>query len=249
MDYCKDIFKYIKNKTKVVNIGNVPLGGNVPIRLQSMTNTDTNNIDASVEQCLKIINEGADYVRLTTQGKREIESLIKIKDILRSKEIYTPIIADIHFNPKIAELAAQYFEKVRINPGNYVDKKINKVEYSDEEYNLSIEKIKQNIKPLIQICKKNNTAIRIGINHGSLSERIMSKYGDTPEGMVESAMEFIKIFKEENFENIVISMKSSNVRVMVQSNRLLGHRMKKEELKTQKTLNKVMWLLSDSYLT
>ena len=213
-----------------VSIGNTPLGGNYPIRIQSMTNTDTLDTHASVEQCIRIIEAGADYVRLTAQGKREAENLSKIKNELRKAGFNTPLIADIHFNPAAAERAAQLVEKVRINPGNYADKRASfiKKELTEKEYIEELERIHKRLLPLINICRQNKTAIRIGINHGSLSDRIMTRYGNTPEGMGQSAMEFIKIFRSENFNNLVLSMKSSDLSVVVKSNRLLVKMMQEE---------------------
>jgi len=211
-----------------VSIGNIPVGGSNPIRLQSMTNTDTLDTQTSVAQCIRIIEAGADYVRLTAQGIREAENLSNIKKELRKAGFYTPLIADIHFNPAAAETAARIVEKVRINPGNYADKRASfiKTELSDKEYNEELERIHERLLPLINICRENSTVIRIGINHGSLSDRIMTRYGNTPEGMVFSALEFIQIFRNENFNNLVLSMKSSDTVVLVKSNRLLVRKMK-----------------------
>ncbi|HPF03808.1 MAG TPA: (E)-4-hydroxy-3-methylbut-2-enyl-diphosphate synthase [Bacteroidales bacterium] len=204
-------------------IGNVTLGGNNPVRLQSMTNTDTLNTGDSVRQCIRIIEAGADFVRLTAQGVREAENLAAIKKELRKAGFETPLIADIHFNPAAAETAARIVEKVRINPGNYADKRASfeLVEFSDNEYDEELERIHERLLPLINICRENGTAIRIGINHGSLSDRIMTRYGNTPLGMVSSAVEFIKIFRSENYNNLVLSMKSSDTVVLLESNRLL----------------------------
>ncbi|MFC2138815.1 (E)-4-hydroxy-3-methylbut-2-enyl-diphosphate synthase, partial [Bacteroidota bacterium] len=224
------IYNHLDNSSNEVVVGGIALGGQNPIRIQSMTNTDTNNIEKSVSQCIDLYNAGTDYVRLTVQGLREVESMIKVQDELRKRNINLPLIADVHFNPKVAEKAAQHFAKVRINPGNYSEKRKGKVDYSEEEYLEELNKIKTNLLPLLNICIKYKTALRIGINHGSLSERIMSKYGDTPEGMVESAMEFLRICRDERFYNVVVSMKSSNVLVMVQSTRLLVAKMKDEEM-------------------
>lgn len=225
-------FNYKRRKTSVTKIGNLPLGGDNPIRVQSMTNTNTNDTEASVGQILKIVEAGGEYVRLTAQGVREAENLKKIHEAVREKGYSVPLIADIHFNPRAAEAAAKYVEKVRINPGNFVDrvKTFAVFDYTDEEYALELEKIRQKLLPLIAICKENNTAIRIGVNHGSLSDRIMSRYGDTPEGMVESCMEFLHVFLENDFTDIVISMKTSNTIVMTQSVRMLIERMNKEGL-------------------
>jgi len=206
-----------------ISIGSTPLGGNNPIRIQSMTNTDTLDTKASVAQCIRIIEAGADYVRLTAQGVREAENLAVIKKELRKAGFNTPLIADIHFNPLAAETAASLVEKVRINPGNYTDKRASfeRQELTDKEYSLELEKTHTKLLPLINICRDNNTAIRIGINHGSLSDRIMTRYGNTPSGMVFSAMEFIKIFRAENFHNLVLSMKSSDTAVMIDATRRL----------------------------
>lgn len=215
-----------------VFIGSIPLGGKNPIRLQSMTNTDTLDTKASVAQCIRIIEAGADYVRLTAQGIKEAENLARIKKELRKAGFETPIIADIHFNPSAAETAARIIEKVRINPGNYTDKRASfrKAEFTEKEFNEEIEKIHFRLLPLINICRENRTAIRLGINHGSLSDRIMTRYGNTPEGMVASAMEFIRIFKEENFSNLVLSMKSSDTAVMIEATRKLVSMLRSENL-------------------
>ncbi len=196
-----------------------------------MTNTSTLDTAATVEQSVRLIEAGCDYVRITAQSIKEAENLVKIKKELRKRGFENPLIADIHFNPAVAEFAATVVEKIRINPGNYVDKKkFEKIEYSDSEYQEEIEKIRESIAPLIKICNDYGTTIRIGTNHGSLSDRIMSRYGDTPLGMVESALEFIRICEELNFENLVLSMKASNIRVMIAAYRLLVHRMMKEEM-------------------
>jgi len=210
-------------KSLPVNIGSVPLGGDYPVRVQSMTNTNTLDTKASVAQCIRIIEAGADYVRLTAQGVKEAQNLEYIKRELRKAGFETPLIADIHFNPAAAETAARIVEKIRINPGNYADKRASfiKAEFTDKEYEEEIERIHEKILPLIRICRENDTVIRIGINHGSLSDRIMSRYGNTPEGMVRSATEFIKIFQSENFNNLVLSAKSSDTSVMLMANRLL----------------------------
>ncbi len=213
-------------------IGNIPVGGSNPIRLQSMTNTYTLDTKASVAQCIRIIEAGADYVRLTAQGTREAENLANIKKELRKAGFNTPLIADIHFNPEAAETAARIVEKVRINPGNYADKRasfITKV-LTEKEYNVDLERIHQRLLPLINICRENSTVIRIGINHGSLSDRIMTRYGNTPKGMVFSALEFIKIFLAENFNSLVLSMKSSDTVVLVESNRLLVRMLQEQGL-------------------
>ena len=218
--------------SSVVSIGSVPLGGVYPIRIQSMTNTDTLDTKASVAQCIRIIEAGADYVRLTAQGIKEAENLAAIKKELRKAGFNTPLIADIHFNPIAAETAARIVEKVRINPGNYADKRASfeKQELTEKEYNEELERIHSKLLPLINVCKENKTVIRIGINHGSLSDRIMSRFGNTPTGMVFSAMEFIKIFRAENFNNLVLSMKSSDTAVMIEATRSLVGMMQSEGL-------------------
>lgn len=227
-----DFFNYKRRKSSVTNIGNVPLGGDHPIRIQSMTSTNTNDTEASVEQSVRIIEAGADYVRLTAQGVREGENLKNIKEAIRAKGYNTPLIADIHFNPRAAEAAAKYVEKVRINPGNFVDgaKSFDGKELTNEEYAQEIEKIRTKLTSFLNICKEHNTAVRIGVNHGSLSDRILTRYGDTPEGMVESCMEFLRICIEQNFTDIAISMKASNTVVMTKAVRLLVQTMEKEGL-------------------
>lgn len=212
----------------IVNIGDLPLGGQNPIRVQSMTNTDTNNIEATIAQTIRLVNAGCEMVRITAQGITEANNLALIKKGLRSKGIKVPLIADIHFNPRAAEIAAGIVEKVRINPGNYSDKRESHKAITQKAYDEELERIAERLHPLITICKQNGTAIRIGTNHGSLSARIMDRYGDTPEGMVESALEFGRMCLHEGFHNVVFSMKSSNVRVMVQSTRLLAHKMQTE---------------------
>ena len=218
--------------TRVIHIGSTPLGGDYPIRIQSMTNTDTLDTKASVAQCIRIIEAGADYVRLTAQGIREAENLAIIKKELRKAGFETPLIADIHFNPIAAETAARLVEKVRINPGNYSDKRASfeKQELTEKEYNEELEKIHTKLLPLINICRENKTVIRIGINHGSLSDRIMTRFGNTPKGMVFSALEFIKIFRAENFSDLVLSMKSSDTSVMIEATRMLVTIMQSDEL-------------------
>ena len=218
-------------KTESILIGKLPLGGNNPIRLQSMTSTNTMDTEATVRQAIRMIEAGCELVRITAQGIKEAENLAVIKAELQARGYNAPIIADIHFNPKAAETAARIVEKVRINPGNYVDRNRGKVNYSKADYKAEIKRIETRLGPLINICKKHGTALRIGSNHGSLSDRILSRYGDTPVGMVESAMEFIRICVEEKFFQLVISMKASNVKVMVQANRLLAKRMQEEGFK------------------
>jgi (E)-4-hydroxy-3-methylbut-2-enyl-diphosphate synthase len=218
--------------SSVINIGSVPLGGENPIRIQSMTNTDTLYTKTSVAQCIRIIEAGADYVRLTAQGIKEAENLAVIKKELRKAGFSTPLIADIHFNPLAAETAARIVEKVRINPGNYSDKRASfeKQKLTEKEYTEELERIHTKLLPLINICRTNKTVIRVGINHGSLSDRIMSRFGNTPTGMVNSAMEFIKIFRAENFNELVLSMKSSDTAIMIEATRLLVGRMQSEGL-------------------
>jgi (E)-4-hydroxy-3-methylbut-2-enyl-diphosphate synthase len=218
--------------SKSIYIGSIPLGGNNPIRLQSMTNTDTLDTKASVAQCIRIIEAGADYVRLTAQGIKEAENLANIKNELRKAGFSTPLIADIHFNPAAAETAARLVEKVRINPGNYADKRASfeKQELTEKEYYEELERTHIKLLPLINICRENKTVIRLGINHGSLSDRIMTRFGNTPAGMVASAMEFIKIFRAENFNDLVLSMKSSDTAIMIESTRMLVSQMQAEGL-------------------
>lgn len=225
-----DLFNYSRRETTEVNIGATPLGGNNPIRIQSMTNTATQDTDACVAQAKRIVDAGGEYVRLTTQGVKEAENLMYINAALRRDGYMVPLVADVHFNPKVADVAAQYAEKVRINPGNYVDaaRTFKHLEYTDEEYARELQKIRDRFVPFLNICKENHTAIRIGVNHGSLSDRIMSRYGDTPEGMVESCMEFLRICVAENFKDVVISIKASNTVVMVKTVRLLAQVMEQE---------------------
>lgn len=225
-----DLFNYSRRETSVVNIGNTPLGGDNPIRIQSMTNTATQDTDACVAQAKRIADAGGKYVRLTTQGVKEAENLRNINAALRRDGYLTPLVADVHFNPHVADVAALYAEKVRINPGNYVDaaRTFKHLEYTDEEYAQELQKIRDRFVPFLNICKENHTAIRIGVNHGSLSDRILSRYGDTPEGMVESCMEFLRICVDEHFTDVVISIKASNTVVMVRTVRLLVAVMEKE---------------------
>lgn len=225
-----DLFNYSRRETSEVNIGATPMGGFNPIRIQSMTNTSTLDTEASVAQVRRIVDAGGEYVRLTAQGIKEAENLKSINAALRNDGYMVPLVADIHFNPKAADVAALYVEKVRINPGNYVDaaRTFKHLEYTDEEYARELQKIRNRFIPFLNICKENHTAIRIGVNHGSLSDRIMSHYGDTPEGMVESCMEFLRICVEQNFRDVVISMKTSNTVVMVRTVRLLVAVMEKE---------------------
>ena len=227
-----DLFNYERRKSSVTHVGALDMGGDNPVRIQSMTTTDTNDTEASVAQAKRIIAAGGELVRLTTQGKREAENLKHINAQLRSEGITTPLCADVHFNANVADVAALYAEKVRINPGNYVDpgRTFKILEYTDEEYAKELKKIEERLTPFINICKENHTAVRIGVNHGSLSDRIMSHYGDTPEGIVESCMEFLRIFKKHDFNDIVISIKASNTVVMVRSVRLLVAEMEKEDM-------------------
>lgn len=214
--------------TKEVHIGSVPMGFKNPIRIQSMTSTNTMDTDATVAQSIRMIKAGCEYVRITAPGVKEAENLANIKKELRKKGYHTPLIADIHYQPKAAEIAARIVEKIRINPGNYVDRKRGKVKFTESEYQAELEKIKDKIKPLVSICKEHGTAMRIGSNHGSISERILLKYGNTPAGMVESALEFVRICEELDYTNLVLSMKASNVKIMVQANRLLVKKMMEE---------------------
>ena len=225
-----DLFNYSRRETSVVNIGATPLGGDNPIRVQSMTNTNTLDTEACVAQTERIVAAGGEYVRLTAQGTREAENLRNINAALRADGCMVPLVADIHFNPNVADVAALYVEKVRINPGNYVDaaRTFKHLEYTDEEYALELQKIRNRFVPFLNICKEHHTAIRIGVNHGSLSDRIMSRYGDTPEGMVESCMEFLRICVDEDFHDVVISIKASNTVVMVRTVRLLADTMERE---------------------
>ena len=227
--YCDSLTSYKRWKSREVNIGDIALGGENPIRVQSMTTTDTMNTKATVEQSIRMIEAGCEYVRITAPSKKEAENLQNIKDELRKRGFNTPIIADIHFTPNAAEIAARIVEKVRINPGNFADrKKFNYIEYTDDQYDAEISRIRKRFLPLIKVCKEYGTAMRIGTNHGSLSDRILSRYGDTPYGMVESALEFLRICKDESYNQIVLSMKSSNPIVMVQAYRLLVNRMEAE---------------------
>ena len=229
--YCESVTEFSRFKTREVIVGSVGIGGSNPIRLQSMTTTDTMDTKKTVEQSIRMIKAGSELVRITAPSKREAENLINIKKEIRDRGYNTPLIADIHFTPNAALIAARIVEKVRINPGNYADKKnFNHIEYNDELYALELERIKDRFIPLVEVCKENNTAMRIGTNHGSLSDRILSRYGDTPIGMVESALEFIRICEELEYYNLIISMKASNTQVMVQAYRLAVAIMKKEDM-------------------
>lgn len=229
--YCNSLTKFSRYKTREVMVGEIGVGGNNPVRIQSMTTTDTMDTKTTVEQSIRMIEAGCEIVRITTPSIKEANNLKNIKDQIRGRGFNTPIVADIHFTPNAAEIAAKIVEKVRINPGNYVDKKQFKfIEYSEENYEKELDKIRKRFIPLLKICKSEGTALRIGTNHGSLSDRIMSHYGDTPSGMVESAMEFLRIAVHENFKDIIISMKASNTQVMVQAYRLLVKNMEKENM-------------------
>ena len=225
-------FNYIRRKTTPVKVGNLVIGGDAPVRIQSMTSTSTMDVKGSVAQAERIIKAGGELVRLTAQGVREAESLGLIRSELRNNGIDTPLVADIHFNPRAAFAAAVEVEKVRINPGNFVDpgRTFKKLEYTDDEYAVELQKIEREVIPFLELCHQNNTAIRIGVNHGSLSDRIMSRFGDTPAGMVESAMEFLRVCRKVDFNNVVISIKASNTVVMVETVRRLVHAMDKEDM-------------------
>ena len=227
-----DLFNYHRRESSVVHIGALDMGGDNPVRLQSMTTTSTDDTEGSVAQAERIIKAGGELVRLTTQGVKEAENLKNINAGIRRDGFSTPLVADVHFNPRVADVAARYAEKVRINPGNYVDpaRKFVKHDYTDEEYASELKKIEERLVPFLDICKENHTAIRIGVNHGSLSDRIRNRYGDTPEGIVESCMEFLRICKKHDFGDVVISIKSSNTVVMVRSVRLLVDTMDKEDM-------------------
>jgi (E)-4-hydroxy-3-methylbut-2-enyl-diphosphate synthase len=220
--YCNSLTQYSRFITREVFIGDVPMGGNNPIRIQSMTTTDTMDTIGTVEQTIRMVDAGCEYVRITAPSIKEAQNLAEIKKQLRQRGYNVPLVADIHFTPNAAEVAARIVEKVRVNPGNYADKKkFDQLDYTDLEYKGELERIYQKFTPLVNICKEYGTAMRIGTNHGSLSDRIMSRYGDTPQGMVESAMEFIRMCEMLNYQNLVVSMKSSNPQVMVQAYRLL----------------------------
>tara|TARA_B100000508_G_scaffold141092_1_gene146459 strand:- start:128027 stop:129934 length:1908 start_codon:yes stop_codon:yes gene_type:complete len=229
MKYCNDPYNRSRFITKEVPVGNIGIGGKNPIRVQSMTTADTMDTEKSVEESKRMIDVGCELVRLTAPSKKAAENLQHIKDALVKEGYNTPLVADIHFTPNAAEIAAGIVEKVRVNPGNYADKKkFEEIEYTDESYQAELERIEEKFTPLVKLCKANGTAMRIGTNHGSLSDRILSRYGDTPEGMVESAMEFLHICRKHDFHNIVISMKASNTLVMVQAYRFLVARMIEE---------------------
>ena len=225
-----DLFNYHRRASSEVRVGDTPMGGSHPIRVQSMATVSTNDTEGAAEQAIRIIEAGGEYVRFTTQGTREADNMRNISMLLRQKGYTTPLVADVHFNARVAEVAAQWCEKVRINPGNYVDpgRTFKHLEYTDEEYAQELQKIEERLLPLLRICREHHTAIRIGVNHGSLSDRIMSRYGDTPAGIVESCMEFMRICQREQFGDVVISIKASNTVVMVQSVRLLVAEMERE---------------------
>ena len=230
--YTPSLTQYTRRKTVTVNIGNVPMGSDYPIRVQSMTTIDTMDTAGSVEQSIRMIEAGCEYVRITAPSVKEAQNLENIRKELRVRGYTTPLVADIHFTPNAAELAARIVEKVRINPGNYADRKrFEYIDYSDAAYAAELDRIRAKFLPLVRICKEYGTAMRIGTNHGSLSDRILSRYGDTPVGMVESALEFLRICEDEKYYNIVLSMKSSNPQVMVQAYRLLVQRLDQEGLK------------------
>src|SRR5580698_4655986 len=227
--YCNSLTRYSRLPTLEVKIGDLILGNGHPIRVQTMTTTDSMDTLATVEQSIRCIEAGAELIRITAPSKNEAENLLNIKNELHRRGYRTPLVADIHFTPNAAEIAARIVEKVRINPGNYIDKKkFDFIDYTDDEYAAEVMRIRERFTPLVRICKEYGTAMRIGTNHGSLSDRIMSRYGDTPIGMVESAMEFLRVARNESYRNIVFSMKSSNPLVMAQAYRLLVQKMDEE---------------------
>ena len=227
--FCESLTKYVRFRTREVMVGSLGIGGNNPIRIQSMTTTDTMDTRATVDQSLRMIEAGSELVRITAPSKREAENLRTIKEEIRNCGYKTPIVADIHFTPNAALIAATIVEKVRINPGNYADrKKFDFIEYTDASYEQELDRIRERFIPLVKVCKENGAAMRIGTNHGSLSDRILSRYGDTPFGMVESAMEFIRICEEFDYHDLILSMKASNTQVMVQAYRLTVAMMKRE---------------------
>jgi (E)-4-hydroxy-3-methylbut-2-enyl-diphosphate synthase len=230
--YCESLTTYHRRETITVNIGELTMGSQFPIRVQSMTTTNTMDTQGTIEQSIRMIDAGCELVRITAPSMREAKNLEEIRKGLQARGYTTPLVADIHYTPNAAEIAARVVEKVRINPGNYVDKKqFNIIEYTDAEYQEELDRIRARFVPLINICKEYGTALRIGTNHGSLSDRIMSRYGDNPDGMVESALEFLRIAEDEDYYNIVLSMKSSNPLVMIHAYRLLVARLKQEGLK------------------
>ncbi len=229
--YCSNLFAYERFHTREVKVGSVGIGGDNPIRVQSMTTTDTMDTEKTVAQSVRMIEAGCELVRITAPSKKEAANLANIKDRLKVMGYNTPLVADIHFTPNAAELAARIVEKVRVNPGNYADKKkFENIDYTDDSYQVEIARIRERFAPLVEICKKEGTAMRIGTNHGSLSDRIMSRYGDSPLGMVESAMEFLRICREMDYHDVVLSMKASNPQVMVQAYRLLMQHMMQEDM-------------------
>lgn len=230
LSFCESLFQYQRLRTDAVEVGNITIGGNAPVRIQSMTTTNTLDTEATIAQAIEIAGAGGELVRITTQGRREASNLEFIRKGLEEKGYFVPLVADVHFNPSAAEIAAGLIQKVRINPGNFTGgaKKFREVIAGSEEDREGLRQIREKLIPFLQLCKQNHTAIRIGTNHGSLSDRIMSKYGDTPEGMVESCMEYLRICREEDFNNVVLSIKSSNTRVMVHTVRLLVASMKRE---------------------
>ena len=229
--YCPDRFNYARRQTHEVRVGQIGIGGDQPIRVQSMTTTDTMDVEATVAQSIRMIDVGCELVRITAPSKRDAEALGDIASKLRASGHETPLVADIHFTPNAAEIAADHVEKIRVNPGNYADKKrFENLEYTDETYAEELVRIREKFTPLVQKCKRLGRAMRIGTNHGSLSDRIMSRYGDTALGMVESALEFLRICVDEGYHDVVVSMKSSNPQVMVQAYRLLVARMAEENM-------------------
>lgn len=231
LKYCYSLTQYKRRRAREVNIGGVPLGGDNPIRVQSMTTVDTMDTMGSVDQVLRMVDSGCEYVRITAPSIKEARNLENIRNELRKLGCEVPLVADIHFTPNAAELAAKIVEKVRVNPGNYADRKrFEEIEYTDQAYADELQRIEDKFAPLVEICKEHGTAMRIGTNHGSLSDRIMSRYGDTPYGMVESALEFIRICEKMDYKELVVSMKSSNPQVMVQAYRLLVSRLDQEGL-------------------
>src|SRR5690606_20217965 len=229
--YCNSLTHYSRYLTREVTIGDIPMGANNPIRIQSMTTVDTMDTLGSVEQTIRMVDAGCDYVRITAPSIKEARNLAEIKKQLRLRGYNVPLIADIHFTPNAAETAARIVEKVRVNPGNYADKKkFENIDYSETAYEAELERIRSRFLPLVKICKEYGTAMRIGTNHASLSDRIMSRYGDTPLGMVESALEFVRMCEAEGYKNLVLSMKASNTKVMVQAYRLLVNQMIKENM-------------------
>jgi len=230
--YCESLTTYHRRETVTATIGDLAMGSAYPIRVQSMTTTNTMDTQGTIEQSIRMIDAGCELVRITAPSMREAKNLEMIRTGLRERGYTTPLVADIHYTPNAAEIAARVVEKVRINPGNYVDKKqFNIIEYTDAEYQEELDRIRARFVPLIKICKEYGTALRIGTNHGSLSDRIMSRYGDNPDGMVESALEFLRIAEDEGYYNIVLSMKSSNPLVMIHAYRLLVSRLRHEGLK------------------